>query len=292
MSHEENKQDPNRPKRIAKIASDLSEFCDERQKFHANKAQDYGYSRDLFRDIANKIHQVPDSPLFFSAEVAFNKFHLFAKAKEQELSKVDFDVSSPAYSLGTSVVASSHITSAHGIQEWLKELSYPKPPPSWEPNRRESYAAKLDKIDPELGKLFRSVWQSFYGGTDNSERTALFCMRQLYDHFFEILAPDCKVINSPFFSVKDGEKPKQVYRRERIRYAANVQISIKALGETLETQVDHVLSLYAKLNKLHKRGELDRDECSNILTAMETIIAQWIVALNPVSGTSWCITSA
>jgi len=202
MSDDKNKQDPDRPKRIAKIAGDLSDLFDEQQKFHANKAQEYGYSRDVLRGIAKEICNVSDSPTFFSAEMAFNKFKLFAKAKEQEIKKLDFDVSTTTFALSTTVVASSNLSSFHGTLGYQKRLNYPKLPPSWAPDRRASYGTKLGKIDPELMKLFRAIWQSFYGSSDNPERIALGCMRQLYDHFFEILAPDCEVRNSPYFAVK------------------------------------------------------------------------------------------
>jgi hypothetical protein len=124
-------------------------------------------------------------------------------------------------------------------------LDYPKPPPSWQPDRKELYAEKLGKLHPELAKLYRSVWQSFYGGAENAERAAMLSMRQLYDHLFDILAPNDQVLNSPYFTPKEGKKPNQIYRIERIKYAANVGLKDRELGQALEAQGDYILQVYA-----------------------------------------------
>ncbi len=155
-------------------------------------------------------------------------------------------------------------------------MLYPTPPPSWQPDRQELYAYKLENIDSELAKLYRSVWQLFYGGTENAERAALLSMRQLYDHFFEKIAPDEQVRSSPYFTLKEGENPNQIYRKERIRYAANEKVKNEEISRILETQADSIVEIYNGLNKLHKRGALKSEEVRRILIAMQTIIEQWL----------------
>ena len=291
MFDDEKGNDPERPKRMAKTANDLSDILDGQQKFYAKKAEEFGYARDVLRDFSKGIQNVPDNDSFFSAEHALNKFHAFAKVKAQEIKKVSFDVSSQVYSLGTVVVASSNMSRLQSNQSPQQRLSYPELPPSWPPTRRAINSAKFEKLDPEIGRLFRATWESFYGSSENPERIALGCMRQLFDHFFEILSPDIEVRSSSYFVIKDGDEPNQIHRKERISYAANTKLSDKTISESLEAQANQVLSLYRQLNKLHKRGRLDRNECEHILSALETILEQWINALFPDPQTNWSITT-
>jgi len=279
MPDEKNK-DPERPKRVAAIADDLAKFCGDRQRYHATKAQEYGYSKEIFSDMAWTMERVPDYPMLSAAEVSLSKFRTFIMLKEKQFERLDFDVSSGAYALGTAVTASTGMSIPQEVRAWLKRLDYPKPPSSWQPDRKEVYTGKLEKLDPELAKLYRSVWQSFYGGAENAERAAMLSMRQLYDHLFDTLAPNDQVLNSPYFTPKEGKKPNQIYRKERIKYAANERVKDKELAQALEAQGDYILQVYDQLNKLHKRGELKREEARGVLTAMQTIIEQWIDAID------------
>jgi hypothetical protein len=103
-------------------------------------------------------------------------------------------------------------------------------------------------------------------------------MRQLYDHFFSLVAPDDAVRKSPVFHVKSGDKPMQVQRRERLEYAASL-VRDKRLSELLLAEVNEVLDVYQQLNMIHARHSLDRARAKATLLAMQQVIQQWMDAL-------------
>lgn len=282
MNDDDIPKDPDRPKRIAKKAIEIADHFHDRQQFHARKAQEYGYSEEIFKNISSTIISTQDNPLYSGLETSLNKFDNFVRAREEEADEFLFDVSSASYALGTSVTstASTLTLLADPGMNWVEGIKSPEPPITWLPERNEQYASRLEKLDPELGRLARSVWQSFYGGAENAERSALLSMRQLYDHLFEILAPDHEVRKSKYLKEKDGDKANQIHRIERITYAANIKVSDRELGEALVAQSGHLLKLYDKLNKLHKRGTLDRENVKVTLVSMQSTLEEWVDALN------------
>ena len=280
MNKKADKNDPDRPKRIAKKAKEIADFCHDRQQYHAKKAQEYGYSEEIFNLIDSTLQSVPDDPIFAGYEDSLNKFSKFIQHRELESQQYSLDVSSSAFALGTAITATaSTILSEAGIGELLENLKSPEPPSGWTYNRIEQYSARLERLNPELGRLYRAVWQSFYGGAENAERAALLSMRQLYDHFFEIISPDSEVRASKYFARKNGDKPEQIYRKERIKYAANERVVDRQLGETLESQADYLLDLYDKLNKIHKRGQIEKESVRETLVSMQATMEEWIDAL-------------
>lgn len=271
-------KDPDRPKRIAKKAQEMADYCCDRQRYYSRKAQEFGYSQEIFINIGSTMQSAPDDPIFAGLEISLNKFHDVIREKEQEAEAYPFDVSSSAYALGTATTATASMV-AFDMGPWRESLKSPDPPSGWSPKRSDQYVLRLEKLDPELGKLMRSVSQLYYGGAENAERAALLSMRQLYDHFFEIVAPDDDVRLSTYFAQKQGEKANQIHRKERIRYAVNERVPDKVLGQALEAQAEYILELYDKLNQLHRRGPLKRDEAKEVLKSMQTIMEQWIDAL-------------
>jgi hypothetical protein len=105
-------------------------------------------------------------------------------------------------------------------------------------------------------------------------------MRQAYDHFFGILAPDKNVRESPYFQQKSKGDPNTVSRKERLHYAANTKIKDNDLKELLLAQDDYIIKLYKRLNKAHERSSIDSKEAKETINAMRTILEQWIDALN------------
>ena len=102
----------------------------------------------------------------------------------------------------------------------------------------------------------------------------------MFGHFFSKLSPDSKVRKSKFFEKKKGKIPDQVSRKERIYYAAHTHIKDPDQAELLSSQSEYVLAIYKALNKLHKRGVLDRESVSKVLTAMRSVIENWVDSLN------------
>ncbi len=158
-------------------------------------------------------------------------------------------------------------------------LNFPPQPTSWTPDRKDNYAKRLDKLDPEIGKTYRSVWEILYGTKDSPERNAMFAMRQVFDHLFRKLSPDNEVRNSEFFKPKEGNNPNQIYRKERILYAANNHIKDNLLAETLESKAQNVIANYKRLNKAHGDKPIDRELAKEVLTSMQGVIEEWVDAL-------------
>lgn len=268
------KNDINRPRRVHDLAKDLADLCYERQQYHAQKSQEFGYARDIFTDIKDIYLKIPSNePLLGSLESSLTKFKQFVQAKQD----LQTDVSSSAYFFGTSTaVTGSFFDPSKKIFE---TYDIPKPPSFWPRDRVKLYASKLDKLDNELGRVYRSIWTSLLGNQENPERAAMYQMRQAYDHFFDILAPDKTVRESPYFQQKTEGDPNTVSRKERLHYAANTKIKDNNLKELLLAQDDYIIKLYKKLNKAHKPGAIDSREAKETLNAMRTVLEEWIDAI-------------
>ena len=198
-------------------------------------------------------------------------------AKEREIEKAN--VASLVYTLSTAVSTSATINEYRHPKHGLPFKSM-KAPLVWNFERIELYAERLNTINPVLGKLLKSVWESYYSGVGDHLRSAMLSMRQLYDHFFSIIAPDSEVRGSECFEPKKEKPHNRVYRIERIRYAARAKIKDRELGETLEAQAQYLLDLYDELNKLHSRNNLKEDLIRENLKAMQALLEQWIDGLN------------
>lgn len=140
-------------------------------------------------------------------------------------------------------------------------------------------AERLSKLDPQLGKVYQQIWESLYGTTAEPERTALYQMRQAFDHLFEILAPDDQVRKSAYFVKKEGNKPDQVDRKERLQFAAFSRVAYRPQAQTLAASSVQLLEVYQALNQAHKRGELSREKARTALFAMQSFLQDWADAL-------------
>jgi hypothetical protein len=273
-----NKKDINRPKRVQKLAEELAELCGKEQTYHATKAQEFGYARDVFTDIKNVFVHIPyDEPLLSSAENSLINFRRFIEAKKST-QQFNTDVSSTAYFLGTSTVVSGSVIDPNS--KIFEVYNIPKPPSFWPRDRIEQYALRLDKLDTELGKVYRSTWSSLLGNKENPERAAMYQMRQAYDHFFYIIAPDDEVRKSQYFQEKVDKPHDRVSRKERLHYAANLKIKDQDLHDLLLGQNDYMIELYQRLNKAHERSSIDSKEAKETLNAMRVMLEQWIDAIN------------
>ncbi len=272
-------KESDRPHRIATRAREIAAFLAERQRQYAERAQDFGYSKEVFDTVVTSFEGATDHPAFSATERSLGKFQEFLRVREAQVDALGFDVSSASFAVASTSTSTVSVISSIDVNAWVRNVEPPPPPPHWSRDRVEQYARKLETLDPELGKVARSIWQAFYGGADSAERTALFLMRQLYDHFFAVLAPDDDVRRSHFFTDKQGAKPQQINRRERLQYAAYARAADKALGESLGSEADQVLVLYEQLNRLHARGALEPRAVREVLTSMQAVIEQWADAI-------------
>jgi len=268
--------DPQRPKRISDLFKNIAKKCGNIQKKFSEKAQEYGYSKDIFEKTGYKFQNLPDHPILDDvAETLQNHFQII---QEQEKDIFDFlDRTGPSYIAYSTATTASATAATFYTNYPLEALASP---PSWTINRHKEYAKKLAKLDKELGKTFESVWEAFHGATKSPEKQALYSMRQTFDHFFRVIAPDDEVRKSPFFKEKVGEKePQKVYRKEKLEYAANIKIKNKKVAQLLISQSRQILKTYDELNKLHTETALNRDAVREILNAMQSILEEWIDAL-------------
>lgn len=149
------------------------------------------------------------------------------------------------------------------------------------PNRgsREQYATILRRLDKSLADSYDEVWQTFYGTAADRFRAALFMMRQVYDHFFAVLAPDDEVRGSLFWTAKSGANPDQIYRSEKIRYAADSYVSDPNTARTLAASAKQINELYQAANRAHKRGTLDPESAEKAVLAMDSMLKDWVDAI-------------
>lgn len=166
----------------------------------------------------------------------------------------------------------------------LPELDFtmddsPFEPPPFMKNDREVYAVKFDSLDASLGSNYRGVWETYYGSKSEPIRGALFLLRQTFDHLFALLAPDDYVRSSPFWQPKEGNDKNQIYRIERIQYAANEHISEESKSKILSSSANHINKVYNQLNLLHNRGAIDPEKGTAILNSMSAILEEWINAI-------------
>jgi hypothetical protein len=146
---------------------------------------------------------------------------------------------------------------------------------------REKTRKGLTRLDPSLSlaKTYDGIWEVLYATRSDPERGSLFMFRQVFDHFFGVLAPDANVRASEFWHKKGEPDPEKVERMERIEYAASVHIKREATAKRLIASGKHVLKVYKALNKAHKRGTLDQSAARNALKEMQSIIEDWVEAL-------------
>jgi hypothetical protein len=153
------------------------------------------------------------------AEASLTKFQNFSQAKETQLKDLP-DIAYQAFAVTSSSVASGiAVTMGRNLPvDEFWGVAKIEPPILFSTNqgRHDIYAKKFDKLDAELGKTYLSVWETFYGAKD-SERAAMFVMRQAFDHLLRVLAPEEDVRNSQFFKRKEGSNPKGVHRNEKIQ---------------------------------------------------------------------------
>jgi hypothetical protein len=145
---------------------------------------------------------------------------------------------------------------------------------------REEYSSQLKALDIALSDSYEQVWQIYYGTSADRYRAALFMMRQVFDHFFYFLAPDDIVHESPYWTKKKGDKPDQIYRSERVMYAAHTHVEDPELAETLASSAKQINNLYKAANNAHSRGTLDENSANKAVLAMDNMLRDWIDAIS------------
>jgi len=144
---------------------------------------------------------------------------------------------------------------------------------------RERTREGLLKLDTSLAKTYDEIWEILYGTRSDPERGSLYLIRQVFDGFFNILAPDDKVRQSEFWKPKKEPKIDEITRSERILYAAHNRIKDIAKAKLLIDSSEHMLQVYKALNRAHERGLVDQEKARTTLKEMQSIIESWVNAL-------------
>ena len=152
-------------------------------------------------------------------------------------------------------------------------LQVPKRPP-------KIVLERLKKLDPELEAMFGNIIETYYGNPDVAIRHSLFDLRQIFDHFFSIIAPNDAVKDSIYYEPRKPRERRRVKRPERILFAANTHITDPIKRKKLLDQAKHTLDLYKKLNSLYKRGRLSKRTHSTTIFEMIQVINDWVLALD------------
>ena len=271
--------DQKRPERIKNWFKKIIKKYGDIQKNLTEQTQEVGYSKDVFEKASNQFNNISDDPILGDVEKTLSSHYAYLSTQGDDLKRFLNQArmgSYIAFSTASTASVSAAIIPANFVVEKLK------PPSSWKPERRQKYVAKMSRIDRELGKTYASVWETFYVTQESPEKVALYAMRQTFDHLFRIIAPDEEVRKSPYFSEKEGNKPKQVYREERLQYAACKKVKKIEIGELLASKTKQTLDNYDKLNKMHTEKTLKREDVIEILTSMQSVLEEWIDAIVPI----------
>ena len=139
---------------------------------------------------------------------------------------------------------------------------------------------KLAKLSQPLANTYKEIEQVFYATNADNTRAALPMMRQAFDYFFAIIAPDNDVRVSEFWQEKlDEDKPELVTRHERIRYAIATQIKNQENAEAFVNNVDLIVKSYKVLNRLHERGELNQEAAKQALLSVKHFLEDFASSL-------------
>lgn len=135
---------------------------------------------------------------------------------------------------------------------------------------------KLSRLSLPLANTYKEIEQVFYATNADNTRAALSMMRQTFDHFFAIVAPDDDVRLSEFWEEKTNEDiPDLVTRREKIRYAIATRIKNQKNAEALTNNIDLIVKSYKVLNRLHERDGLKEDSAKQALSSVKYFLEEF-----------------
>jgi|GEM_PF-853111 hypothetical protein len=243
-----------------------------------------GYARDALRSaradwerLGNSATTDPEASKLYEANVHFLLSFRDEVRQAQEIAM-------PAAQLfkntaGTAVALTSATGSTASFFEGGVAYSTPEVPVFLTPELHNQYAQRFAAFDEALGRTYKEIWEALYGTRADPERAALYLIRQAFDQLFDKLAPDDAVRNSAFWTPKVGDRPDEVWREERIQYAAASHIKDQARSKTVSASSRHMLDVYQALNRAHDRNTINRGKALNALAEMRSILEEWANAV-------------
>lgn len=156
----------------------------------------------------------------------------------------------------------------------------PETPSFLKPNEHLVYGA-LSKLDPALADSYREIDQILYATKADNLRTSMMQARQVFDHFFEKLAPSDNVRNSKYWKPKIGEEDELlVTRRERVRYAIETHVNDLFRANTLIKGLDNIIDSYKVLNSLHTRGYINLRAARQAIASVKHYLEEFAEAID------------
>jgi hypothetical protein len=179
---------------------------------------------------------------------------------------------------GISFGANTAVTSSLVILEVPGKFSA-EAIPTKDYSQDKALPERLSKLDPALGKTCAQIWECLYGTMADPEKSALYMLRQTWDHLFDKLAPDDEVRTSEFWTQPSEGKKDLVTREQRIQYAAANHVTNPETRNVLLASSRLMLDMYQRLNAAHTRDEIDRDKARRTLRSIYAWLEQWAEAL-------------
>jgi hypothetical protein len=272
-------------KEIDETFSKVEKAADDLQRKLANQIKEAGYIRDLARNTkgffmaANESQQAGEYHNMISSGLGimntlYSGMDSVSDAVEQSAQYLHTYYLA-ASTLGTNTAATgSFITPI--LVEFKSQGVITIPPADLED---KSLVSRCEKHDPALGKVCAQISECLYGTVSDPERSAMFMVRQAFDHLFSILAPNDEVRNSAFWKRKEDDKPDQITRAERIDFAIATKIADPVKQELMRQESKQMREVYGRLNAAHERGELNRQQARLALSSMYGYLRTWIDAV-------------
>jgi len=269
------------PANFQKAFDDADQSVEQLHRRLAEGVQYAGYIREvlkvtrrIYSAFATRASEEPELLPLIQGAIEF------ARAITEEIQNLDQQIQPPVSALYKVSASAFSFNSTANIVPGLNSLGVTGvSPPSFLDRDRQRYGRGFDQLDPALGNTYRQAWESYLGSKADPLRSALFLMRQTFDHFFNLLAPNEKVRSSQYWKPKTGNDPLQVHRTERIEYAAFTHIKDTAQARVLAASANQLNEAYQALNKAHKRGELHHEEDVAALIVMSSMMEDWLDAL-------------
>ncbi len=282
MSEQEKPQKSEKPE---KIIDDIVTRLDDMHRSLVDGATYVGYARDAFRTIRpmwvslgnSGITDPVGASIYASAVNFLSAFRDEVRAQQSSvivLSGLLQQTSGSVVSfINASGATASFIPNVSVIPFSENYVPFPSP------DLHKSYAERFSRFDQALGKTYQEIWEALYGTRADPERGALYLVRQAFDHLFDKLAPDDEVRRSSYWTQKERGKENQVWREERIRFAAAKHIKDQGRSNTLIASAKHMTDVYEGLNRAHERGGLNQMKARQALAEMRSILEEWADAI-------------
>jgi hypothetical protein len=276
-----------KPENSEKPEDIIDEIVSSLDNLHEKTVEDaanIGYARDVMKSIrplweqlGNSTTSDPDTVDLYESNLGI--LHSFRDqiTAYQELAMPLAGLSKNAAGTASFLISASSTTATFFVS--TTEFSSSDFPVFLSPDRHEKYKKRFMAFDVSLGNIYQEIWEVLYGTRGDPERGALYLLRQSFDHLFDKLAPDDEVRRSLFWKLKVGNKPQEIWRNERIQFAAATRIKDKAIARTVLASSKHILAVYQSLNAAHERKEINRAKARKALEEMRSYLEEWADAI-------------